>query len=104
MRSLRPEFRPELAVDLLRGRTHLCPSCRRDLAETVRGHLYECAMLPAEVRHRARSLRDAAQHLVKQSRQLRDKADLLIREAEVAVDASRRALWHALKVARRRSL
>jgi phage gpG-like protein len=59
-------------------------------------------MLPAEVRHRARSLRDAAQHLVKQSRQLRDQADVLIREAETAVDASRRALWKALKIARRR--
>jgi len=92
----------ELAVDLLRGRTHLCPSCRRDLTETVRTHLYyECAVLPAEVRHRARALRDAAQHLVKQSRQLRNQADVLILEAEAAVDTSRRALWHALKTARR---
>jgi DNA-directed RNA polymerase subunit RPC12/RpoP len=92
----------ELAVDLLRGRTHLCPSCRRDLTETVRGHLYECAMLPAEVRRRARALRDAAQHLVKQSRQLRDQADVLIREAETAVEASRRDLWQVLKTPRHR--
>ena len=93
----------ELADDLLRGRTHLCPSCRRDLTESVRGHLYECARVPADVRHRARSLRDAAQHLVKQSRQLRDRADVLVREAEATVEASRRALWRALKTARRRS-
>jgi len=91
----------ELAVDLLRGRTHLCPSCRRDLTEAVRGHLYECAMLPAEVRHWAGALRAAAQHLVKQSRQLLDQTDVLIREAETAFDASRRSLWQALKTARR---
>lgn len=59
-------------------------------------------MLPAEVRRRARALRDAAQHLVKQSRQLRDQADMLIREAEMAVEASRRDLWQVLKTPRHR--
>ena len=58
-------------------------------------------MLPAEVRQWAGALRAAAQHLVKQSRQLRDQTDVLIREAETAVDAGRRALWQALKTARR---
>jgi len=92
----------ELAVDLLRGRTHLCPSCRRDLTEVVRTHLYGCATLPAEVRRRAQALRDAAQLLVKQSRQLRDQAEVLVREAEVTVEANRRALWQALKTTDRR--
>jgi predicted DNA-binding protein (UPF0251 family) len=47
------------------------------------------------------ALRAAAQHLVSQSRQLRDQTDVLIREAETAFDASRRSLWQALKTARR---
>jgi hypothetical protein len=91
----------ELTADLLSGRTHLCPRCRRDLTEIVRAHLYGCVVLPAEVRRRAQELRDAAQHLVKESRGLRDQADMLIREAEVALEESRRALWEALRTPRR---
>jgi hypothetical protein len=91
----------ELTADLLSGRTHLCPRCRRDLTEIVRSHLYGCVVLPAEVRRRAQVLRDAAQHLVKASGRLRDQADVLIREGEVALEESRRALWEALKTTRR---
>ncbi len=91
----------ELTADLLSGRTHLCPRCRRDLTAIVRTHLYGCAMLPAEVRRRAQVLCEAARRLVKGSRQLHDQADILIREAEVAVEESRRALWQALKKTRR---
>jgi len=58
-------------------------------------------MLPAEVRRRAQVLCEAARRLVKGSRQLHDQADILIREAEVAVEESRRALWQALKKTRR---
>ena len=86
----------ELTADLLGGRTHLCPGCRRDLTAAVRTHLYACAMLPAEVRRRARVLCDAARRLVKESRQLRDEAEVLIREAEVGVEKSRQALWQVL--------
>ena len=103
MRVLRGELCLErLTADLLSGRTHLCPRCRRDLTEMVRSHLYGCGTLPAEVRRRAQTLRDAAQHLVKESRRLRDQADVLIREAEVALDESRRALWAALRTTHRR--
>jgi hypothetical protein len=49
-------------------------------------------MLPAEVRRRAQEVRDEAQRLVKESRQSRDWADMLMREAEVALAALRDAM------------
>ena len=86
-----------LAVDPLDGRTIMCPRCRRDLTENVRGHLYACAMLPSEVRLRARAVREAAQRLVKQSQELIDNAEVLIREAEAALFESQQALRAAVK-------
>ena len=96
----RSYYLSELVADLLSGRTHLCPQCRRDLTENVRTHVYGCTVMPEEVRQRAEALREVAQRLVKQSQQLRDKADVLIREAEAAVEESRRALWQVLKSTR----
>jgi hypothetical protein len=93
----------EMTADLLGGRTHLCRRCRRDLTESVRTHLYGCKMLPAEVRRRAQALREAAQLLVKETRELCDKADVLIQEAEAAFEENRRALWQSLKTPRRSS-
>ena len=90
----------ELVADLLSGRTHLCPQCRRDLTENVRSHVYGCGILPAEVREKAEALRDMAHRLVKESRQLRDRSEVLISEAEAAVEECRRALWKALKATR----
>ena len=81
----------ELAADA-GGRTNLCPRCRQDLTESVRAHLYGCAMLPSAVRLRAQELRQAAQHLVKESQQLRDTSDVLIREAEAMLFEKQRAL------------
>ena len=86
----------ELAADPLSARPNLCPRCRRDLTESARAHLYGCAMLPAEMRRRAQAVREAAQHLVKQSQLLSDKADVLIREAEAALFESQRALREAI--------
>jgi hypothetical protein len=87
----------ELAADMLgSGRTNVCPRCRRDLTEEVRAHLFRCMMLPAEVRLRAQAVREAAQRLVKQSRQARDRADVLIREAEARLFEQQRALRTAL--------
>ena len=87
----------ELAADILAGgRTNMCPRCRRDLTENVRRHLYGCAMLPSEVRHRARAVREAAQCLVKRTQELRDNADVLIREAEAALFESQQALRAAM--------
>ena len=81
----------ELAADA-GGRTNLCPRCHRDLTRIARAHLYGCAMLPSEVRLRAQAVREAARRLVKQSHQLRDSSDVLIREAEAALFESHRAL------------
>src|SRR5262245_19460919 len=84
------------AVILDAGRTNLCPRCRRDLTEDVRSHLLRCAMLPEQVRSRALALRAAAQHLVKQSQQTRDRSDVQILEAEVALFEAQRALRAAM--------
>src|SRR5206468_8511597 len=82
----------ELGLDVLGFLRYLCPRCRRDLTDSVRAHLYGCAMLPEEVRRRAQAAREAAGELVKQSRQLREPADVLMRESEVAVAALRAAM------------
>jgi hypothetical protein len=82
----------ELVTDYVSGRTHLCPYCRGDLTESIRAHLYACAMLPEEVRKRARAARETAQRLVKQSRELADRADVLMREVEVTI-AKLRETW-----------
>ena len=86
----------ELAVDVLGGRTNLCPRCRKDLTASVRSHLFGCAMLPSEIRLRAQAVREAAQRLVKRSQQARDRADVLVREAEAALFERQRALREAM--------
>jgi Arc/MetJ family transcription regulator len=87
----------ELAADMVGGSlTNMCPRCRRDLTEAVRAHLLRCVMLPEEVRLRAQAVRDAARHLVKESQQLHDKSDVLIREAEAALFERQRALREAM--------
>jgi len=75
----------DLGSDLLPDRSHLCPRCRADLTESIRAHLYTCVIVPHEVRQRAQAVRDAARRLVKHSAGLRDHADVLMREAEVAM-------------------
>jgi len=74
----------------------MCPRCRKDLIENVRGHLSGCAPLPSEVRLRAQAVREAAQRLLKHSQELRDNADVLIREAEAALFERQRALREAM--------
>ena len=87
----------ELGADILgSNRVNMCPRCRRDLTEAVRAHLFRCAMLPSPIGLRAREVRQAAQRLVKASQELRDTSDVLIREAEVKLFASQRALRQAM--------
>jgi hypothetical protein len=87
----------ELAAEMVGGnRTNMCPRCRRDLTEAVRAHLFRCAMLPSEVRRRAQEVNEAARHLVKESQELRDTSDVLIREAEAALAERQRALRDAM--------
>src|SRR5262249_8613132 len=75
----------ELAADLFSGREELRPACNAELLDNVRSHLYACSMLPAEVRRRAQVARETARALVKRGRELSDRADVLIREAEAAL-------------------
>jgi hypothetical protein len=92
------EFRQsELGSDLLGNRSHLCPRCRVDLMEQVREHVYNCTVLPSEVRRRAREARAAARMLVKESHQATDRADVLMREAEAAVAALRETIGHTTR-------
>lgn len=79
----------ELASDFLGLKSHLCPSCRTDLTESVRVHLFNCPTLPASVRAKAQAVREVAKKLIKDSRQLCDNADVLMREAEAALASLR---------------
>jgi hypothetical protein len=85
----------ELASDVIAGRSYLCPSCRADLTELVRAHLYGCTMLPEAVRVRARQVREVTRHLIKQAHQLADRADVLLREREAMRTADRALIQHA---------
>jgi hypothetical protein len=88
----------ELATDILGGgATNLCPRCRKDLTESVRGHLYSCGLLPLEVRRRAQAVRAAAHQLMKQAQQARDRADVLMRDAEALLSEQQQALREAMR-------
>jgi hypothetical protein len=54
-------------------------------------------MLPTEVRLKAQAVRDAARHLMKRSQELRDTADVLMREAEVALFEAQKALRSSMR-------
>lgn len=87
----------QLGSDPIGGRTNMCPRCRQDLTETVRAHLYNCGMAPAEVRRRAHQVREAAQVLVKEAQALRDTSDVLIRQLEAALFEQQQALRSAME-------
>ena len=86
----------QLAADMLGGGTNLCPRCRTDLTMNVRAHLFRCRTLPAEIRQRAREVREAAQILIKRSQELSERSDVLIRKAEADLFESQRALRRAM--------
>src|SRR6058998_1531647 len=71
-----------------------CPWCHTDLTDSIRAHLYGCAMLPVEVRRRAQAAREAARSLV-QSLQVRGTADGLVRQAEASLHALRATMRQA---------
>ena len=85
-------LREVASLDSVGVRSFACPWCHVDLTDSIREHLYGCAMLPAEVRRRAAGARDAARSLVKRSLELRDAADVAIREAEAALYALRNTM------------
>src|SRR5206468_5056863 len=88
-------LREVTSLDLFGIRSHGCPWCRTDLTDSIRAHLYGCAMLPVTVRRRAQAAREAVRSLVNQSRQLSDGADVLLREAEAALHALRDTMRQA---------
>ena len=53
-------------------------------------------MLPVALRRRAQAAREAARRLVKQTQEVRDNGDVLIREAEAAIFESQQALRAAM--------
>ena len=75
----------------------MCPRCRKDLTEHVRGHLYCCPVLPSEIKLKAQAVRESARRLIKQSQQLADSSDLLIREAEAMLFAHQQMLRDAMR-------
>jgi hypothetical protein len=82
----------ELAADLFGHRNHLCPKCRVDLTASLRSHLYECVFVPKGVRARTVHAREATRRLVKESGQLTDRANVLMREAEDVFAALRQTM------------
>src|SRR5438093_3584681 len=87
-------LREVTSLDLFGIRSHGCPWCRTDLTDSLRAHLYGCAMLPVEVRRRAQAAREAVRSLV-QSLQLRGTADGLERPAEASLHALRELMRQA---------
>src|SRR4029077_14523928 len=61
----------------------------------IRAHLYGCAMLPEQIGRKAQAARQEAQSLVKQSHQLSDAVDVLLREAEATLYALRDTIRRA---------
>ena len=86
----------ELAADPLGGRTNLCPQCGKDLTQSVRAHVFACAVPPSEIQQRAQEVRDAAQILIKRSKELSDQSYVLIREAEARLFERQQALRAAM--------
>jgi hypothetical protein len=86
------DLRDVASRDLFGVLSHECPWCHTDLTDSIRAHLYGCAMLPANVGSRAVAAREAARSLVKRSFELRDTADVAMREAEAAVYALRQTI------------
>ena len=87
----------QLATDILDGRrTNMCPRCCQDLTEVVRAHLFLCAMLPSEAQLGPQEVRGAAQRLAKESQQIQDVSDVLIRQAEATLVERQRALRDAM--------
>ena len=87
-------LREVASLDLFGVRSHGCSWCHTDPTDSIRAHLYGCAMLPVEVRRRAQAAREAVRSLV-QSLQLRGTVDGLERQAEASLHALRETMRQA---------
>jgi len=54
----------ELALEPMSNRIHRCPTCCEDLTDSVRAHIYGCALVPEDIRRRAQAARGLMQRLV----------------------------------------
>ena len=89
-------LREVASLDSFGVRTHECPRCHTDLTDRIRAHLYDCAILPVEVRGTAQAAREAARSLVKQSSQEHvHSIAQLVAEAEAALYALRDTIRQA---------
>jgi hypothetical protein len=90
--TARFHLREVASLDSFGIRTYGCGWCHTDLTDSIRAHLYGCAMLPIAIRRMAQAAREAARSLVKQPHQLRDAADVAVREAQATLHALRDAV------------
>ena len=77
----------EFGADPFDSRAYGCRHCGADLTASIRAHLTDCAKLPEQLRRRVKEAREVTQRLIKRSYVLSDRADVLIREVEAALDA-----------------
>jgi len=74
----------ELDSELLR-----CAKCGSALIDSIRAHLHDCGLLPPTIRRRVLEAYERSRILVKLAQQLSDGADVLAREVEARLHATR---------------
>jgi hypothetical protein len=82
----------EISTDVILADRDFCVRCRADLTAVLRKHLTECTWMRVqvrEVRERTQEIRQHAREASKASQQLRDRSEVLAREAEAAQVKSR---------------
>ena len=84
----------EIGSDFYSIHGYRCSQCRTDLTERIRSHLAVCEALPEQLRRRVQVARETGQRLLKQSHQLVDRRDLLMREIEAIRAALRETRTH----------
>jgi hypothetical protein len=84
----------EIGSDFYSIHGYRCLNCRTDLTEHIRLHLAVCEDLPEQLRRRVQMARETTQRLLKQSHELVDRADMLMRETEAIRAALREARTH----------
>ena len=87
-----------------RDRLKRCPCCQLDLTDSVRAHLYTCPLSPEVLRRAAQAARESTRTLIKQIHELRDREDVLMREAEAALRESRDGIKQSVSEALRRTI
>jgi hypothetical protein len=87
-----------------RDKLRNCPRCQRDLTESVRDHLYNCSLSPEVLRRAALEVRETTRMLIKQVSELRNREEVLIREAEATLREVRDGMKQSVSEALRRTI